>query len=399
MKIFICFLIGFMMQLSGLYGQSKKLLEGWKYHCIDSTRTPLLPERNSGAWCFGIDVGDINGDGYTDIASGKWAYINPGKETESVWQRIVFPIIADALFVYDFDRDGKAEIYAFNCNQQYQLKLNASLNTFDTLLVAALPICNHGISTQGYSKGDITGDGVPELLINNQDNDLYAMQFNKAANNFITHCIAKGQTTDKGLAIGDLDGDGDNDVLTAYKPDNSSEFNGICWFENPGRITGKWIKHAVTQVKWKVDRVAIAHIDPDRQPEIIITEGRKPPGKDNDASVYILKSPGNPRDSAWVQKVLVNQYSTNSLTAIDFDQDGDMDLITAEHKGISPKLQLWLNDGLGNFTMHIVEEGKENHIGALPVDIDNDGDYDILGWGWYNWKYMHLWENKTIKSQ
>ena len=76
-----------------------------------------------------------------------------------------------------------------------------------------------------------------------------------------------------------------------------------------------------------------------------------------------------------------------------------MDLITAEHKGISPKLQLWLNDGLGNFTMHIVEEGKENHIGALPVDIDNDGDYDILGWGWYNWKYMHLWENKTIKSQ
>jgi hypothetical protein len=89
----------------------------WKHVGIDSTRVPMQG-KPAGAWCFGLDWGDINGDGLTDIAAGKWVYLNTGKPVPN-WKRIEMPLELDALFVLKTGKKKAAGIFAVRCNEQY----------------------------------------------------------------------------------------------------------------------------------------------------------------------------------------------------------------------------------------------------------------------------------------
>ncbi|MFK8164371.1 MAG: FG-GAP repeat domain-containing protein [Lewinella sp.] len=83
----------------------------------------------------------------------------------------------------------------------------------------------------------------------------------------------------------------------------------------------------------------------------------------------------------------------NNLDLVDLDQDGDQDILTAEHKGPDLALQLWKNDGAGHFTMQEIDRGKESHLGAQTFDMDGDGDLDIISIGWDQHQFVHLWRN------
>jgi hypothetical protein len=63
----------------------------------------------------------------------------------------------------------------------------------------------------------------------------------------------------------------------------------------------------------------------------------------------------------------------------------------------SERLQIWLNDGKGNFTEQLLDTGKESHLGAQTADLDADGDLDIVSTAWRNYKYLHHWRNDAIK--
>jgi len=61
------------------------------------------------------------------------------------------------------------------------------------------------------------------------------------------------------------------------------------------------------------DRIAIAHINGDRHPDIIVSEETGL----SDASVYWFEQPENPENSPWPRHKVVNQYTTNSMDVAD----------------------------------------------------------------------------------
>ena len=89
----------------------------------------------------------------------------------------------------------------------------------------------------------------------------------------------------------------------------------------------------------------------------------------------------------------------NSLHGIDIENDGDIDLVTCEHKGNDFRLMLFQNDGKGNFTMHLADKGHESHLGTQLADLDSDGDLDIVSIAWDNYKFLHVWRNDAIKTE
>jgi hypothetical protein len=56
-------------------------------------------------------------------------------------------------------------------------------------------------------------------------------------------------------------------------------------------------------------------------------------------------------------------------------------------------------DGKGEaWSPHLLSVGDEHHDGTILVDIDGDGDLDIISIGWGHGKVL-LYENKSIGSQ
>ncbi len=111
MKTLLTFALG--LFLSGtLFSQSIPANQ-WSYISIDTTREMIQPA-DGPDWLrsFGIDAADINHDGFKDITSGKYFYLNPGGDMSRPWKRTEFRFAFDAYLFVDVDGDQLADIIA-----------------------------------------------------------------------------------------------------------------------------------------------------------------------------------------------------------------------------------------------------------------------------------------------
>ena len=92
-----------------------------------------------------------------------------------------------------------------------------------------------------------------------------------------------------------------------------------------------------------------------------------------------------------VQPLIDNNFSAaRSVYAADVDGDGDMDVLGA---ALTADEIVWYeNDGSENFTERIINSTFDGAMEVEAVDIDGDGDIDVLGAA-YNANDIAWWEN------
>lgn len=80
--------------------------DDWTYIEIDNDR------QKWGDWAepewlryFGLHSGDLNRDGYPDIVSGRYVYLNPGNGLTEEWKRIDLGLNTDGALILDIDGD------------------------------------------------------------------------------------------------------------------------------------------------------------------------------------------------------------------------------------------------------------------------------------------------------
>lgn len=376
--------------------QDHDILEGWTYIEIDSNKQ-MWGDWNEPEWLryFGLDAGDVDRDGNNDIVSGRYVYHNPGGLMEGHWKRTVLDDNVDAILYLDVDGDPYADIIAMALPNLYWYEAtNMEGTKYRRRLIGQVPATSH-VNSQGFEKAQLIDGGLSEFVIAGNGN-IYAVAIaeeNPETTDWKVKMICQN-TSDEGIGVGDIDGDGDLDIAAGRRPDGEEEPKILVWYENPGNIDVLWKPTIVGESVHPIDRIEIGDVNGDQKADIIITEERYP-GLEPDANFWWF---GQNSSDDWQRHKIVEQYSINNLDITDFDKDGDIDLLTAEHKGEILELQLWKNDGKGNFSKTIIDTGKENHLGTQLVDLDNDGDFDIIGAGWDQHKYMHVWRNDAIKS-
>ena len=373
---------------------TKLALDRWTYIEVDNSR---------GKWgdfaqpdwlkYFGLDAADINNDGYLDIVSGRYFYMNPRGNMTAKWERIDLGMNVDGMLFVDVDGDELGDIIATALPDVYWFEAQNKQGTaWEGRKIASIPATSH-VNGQGYTLAQIVPGGNPEIVLSTGAG-IYFLEIptNPSSGNWPAIQAAK-EAAEQGLAVGDIDGDGLNDITAPYG--NRKDPMLIGWWKNPGNTSAGWQLYPVGKTEnYSADRIAISDLDGNGQAEIIVTE-ESWQTPEPVAQLFVFNQQNVSGETSWKRTSILTACSMNSLDVADLDQDGDPDLVTCEHKGNTKRLFILENDGKGHFTPHVADRGKESHLGTGLFDMDSDGDLDIISIAWDDYHMLHLWRNNA----
>jgi hypothetical protein len=300
------------------------------------TPHPTAPLFASDAWINTVLLGDIDGDGDLDVIIHAedhdynqlvWVNDGAGVFTPHPTSSFVPPrssLEGFGLILADVDDDGDLDLITGpDIVTRGTVWLNDGAGNFS--VHPTTPTFGSEQISYGMAVGDINGNGRLDLVYGTRfDIRIFA---NNGSGGFTAHptipILAQPgpQAYNRGVVLGDIDGDGDLDLVVARDALNPDLRIAQEVWVNDG--TGAFSRHPTT--------------------------------------------PTFGAGESW------------DIALADLDGDGDLDAVVANAGGEAQTV--WLNDGAGNFTLHPLQlygvGGGESRALTL-VDLDGDGDPDLV---------------------
>ena len=316
---------------------------------------------------------DINGDGFLDVLSSSF------DDNKIAWyenidgiggfgsQQIISTNENGAISVYgtDIDNDGDIDVISasFTDNTVTWYENTDGLGSFGSQQI----INNNLDGLMSIYAGDIDSDGDMDILSASRFDDKIAWYENtNGQGSFGTQqlisTVAYGA---RSVYADDIDGDGDLDVLSANSWDDK-----VAWYENidgQGNFSGQQL---ITTNADYATSVFTSDIDGDGDVDVLSASR-----DDNKIAWYEnLDGLGNFGNQNIIS---TSAYDANTVFTVDLDGDGDKDVLST-HEDI---FIAWHEniDGFGTFETHqILNETIRSLRCINAIDLDNDGDQDIF---------------------
>lgn len=363
-----------------------------------------------------VEVADLDGDGDPDLSTG-WGLSGGSRvyllDEDDQFEYGGFIVFDEGLFVptpADLDGDGDIELLAYE--PRYLTSDYAYVVQFEKAdpanAASYVPIgrqrgalggqviegCTERINVcvSTMALGDLDSDGDADLIaasyyaIASQQYTAVTVFEQQADGRFEVapdHPLSSLGPSDGQIAVGDLDGDGRDDLVTRASVSPTEPYHRVLLQKADGTFE-EAPDHPLTAFDFDFDQViALADVDLDGRTDAILGYGGKP----------IRPALQQPDGTFAVPKVNpflpFEAQSEDRLTFADYDGDGDLDVLRLpQRRGISE----WRGAQFWEQTDPLTFEEREELAASLETvlpfsftdqaptagDVDGDGDTDLL---------------------
>ncbi|OQY41607.1 MAG: hypothetical protein B6242_17150, partial [Anaerolineaceae bacterium 4572_78] len=207
----------------------------------------------------------------------------------------------------------------------------------------------------GLALGDVDNDGDLDAFVANTIQQPNKIWLNDGTGIFTDSGQNLGNSYSFGIALSDVDNDNDLDAVVANA---IGEPNKVWLNDSSGIFTDSG------QNLGNSRKVALGDVDGDGNLDIVVANNGKP------NKVWLNNGSGTFSDSGQN----LGNFDSWGIALGDVDGDSDLDILVANNDDSS---KVWLNNGSGVFTDSGQEFDNSTRTGGIAVDdVDGDGDLD-----------------------
>ena len=323
-----------------------------------------------------VVTGDVDGDGDLDLLTANFSggsvsvRLNNGQGVFGGGSNLTLPGNMRSLALGDVDGDGDLDLLAPDYNNATGTTVNLRLNNGQGLFSGGQTIAV-GTGPYGVALGDIDGDGDLDMLATatTYTAGSVSVHLNNGQGVFSSHQTVPVGLNPLNLVLGDVDQDGDLDLLTGNANPSTVSVrlnNGLGLFSGGSEVPVAGLAFGIV----------LGDVDGDYDLDVLTVN----PRANGTVSVRLNNGAGGFGGGS---EVPVGNMTTGnscfSLALGDVDGDGDLDLLAADaNGGGAGRVLVRRNDGLGQFSgSQQVAVGQGTQSLALG-DVDGDGDLDLL---------------------